>query len=48
MNESLRTAIQEAFAECLTNEDITIIYAELRLEIDVQMKYMHENVNGED
>ncbi len=48
MNESLRTAIQEAFAGCLTNEDVTMLYAELRLEIDMQMKNMHGSVNSED
>jgi hypothetical protein len=48
MNESLRTAIQESCAECLTKEDITILYAECRLEIDMQMKHLHESVNGKD
>lgn len=48
MSESIKTAIQEGFAECLTHEDVSILYAELMLEIDTQMKLIHSSIDEED
>ena len=48
MDESLRTAIQEAFAACLNHQDVSVLYAELTLEIDTQMKLIHGSIDEED
>jgi hypothetical protein len=45
MSESIKTAIQEAFAGCLTHEEVSMLYAELMMEIDTQMKLIHGSID---
>ncbi len=41
MVESLKTQIQEAFAECYQLDDVARLYFEIRTEIEEQLNHMN-------
>ena len=47
MIESLKTQIQEAFAECYCLDDIARLYFEIRMECEKQLNYMNLQVAKE-
>lgn len=36
--------IQDKFADCLTEKEVCLLYAEIRMEIEKQMEYMFEKI----
>ena len=47
MQNELRNAIQEAFAEVYTITDLAKLYAEIQVECDRQLDFMSEKITKE-
>lgn len=47
MVESLKTQIQEAFAECYCLDDVARLYFEIRCECENQLNYMNMQIAKE-
>lgn len=47
MNESLKTQIQEAFAECYNLDDVARLYFDIRMECEKQLNFMNLRIAKE-
>ena len=47
MIESLKTQIQEAFAECYQLDDVAKLYFEIRMECEKQLNHMNLQIAKE-
>ena len=47
MIESIKTQIQEAFAECYCLDDVARLYYEIRREVEMQLNYMNIQIAKE-
>lgn len=45
--DKVTTAIQEAFAECFTLQEVARLYFEIRIEVERQLEYMNLQIAKE-